>query len=179
MSYSVTLTPEDIARARQAARDRLESNSRHGCTQRLVDRKRSWESNGELGMWGEVGFEKWSGIPADYVIGPRVGSADFPLKNGLHVDVKSTRKGGRLLAVRDYELDRPKGDIYVLAIVDQAKSEVEIVGWLTKAEVQAIPVTPNWLNNGPVHLSDRSKLHPMDELGVLRPKKRDLNALML
>lgn len=114
--YEHTLSEEDIAKCKELASARFNSNRKSGITDRKVG-KQSAEFTDLQGIGGEFAFCRIFGFNPDKTISPRsskTDKGDVILPDGTIVDVKTTHyKSGKLLAVPWKE---PNVDYYVLMV---------------------------------------------------------------
>lgn len=86
---------------------------------------------------------------------------DFTLRNGLTVDIKTTRRAnGRLITYPDKK--NKACDIYILTVLT-SDDTVEFKGYATKEELFADSSIVD-LGYGPTYAVDQNKLRPIEEL---------------
>lgn len=116
-----------------------------------------------VGLLGEMAFC----LQFDFTLaGDRHGGGDGHKDAGLWVgmltfDVKAARKPAHLLR----EVDRPHGDILILAHSDTEEMTSCLLGWEFDVEMLKCPVKPfNTTNPIPSHFKPRRHLRPIAEL---------------
>lgn len=132
----------------------------------------------EIGLLGEWEFATFCGVMPKLKAGGD-GGIDFELPVVFTVDVKTARKGDRLLV----EEGKVKADIYVLAHYDEGRrgdvdtgdnwtlEETRLVGWTSAAVIKSIEACDS--GRGIInHVVPAERLRPMEELAAMMGKMR-------
>lgn len=121
-------------------------------------------SSDQIGAAGEVAFAEAFGFPVEEIERERPTGYNFRLKDGLRVDVRSSRAEYPRLLVPPQVANRSTIDVFVLASVKPEGTT--LVGWAARAEVLAAPVVKVSEKKAvaPCHAIPPYELHDMEEL---------------
>src|ERR1051325_2057216 len=159
----VTLNEVEQALAKHIAKRRHESNRLHGVTNKKVGVQDNASTDLD-GTGGELAFCKVANLYPDFEIVPGGGAdlADARLPDGRRVDVKTTPyMTGNLLAREIHD------EIDIFVLVGGKFPSYVIVGFATRAELEASGKRKMGDGSQPSHFMAADTLHPIEELIAL------------